>query len=624
MSSDFETGYTQLNSESPSFRIKEQTLVEGVLEKLSHNVLKKWETRRFELDIPKKTLKYFLGDEMKGEYSELSSVESVDAVSRDRPHRFVVRGKSARSKDKQISELHINVDSDLAKKQWMEAIKLSISGDTQIDNLKISGDAQTDVVEKRRSIENILIERVTEVNQTREEVEFEKVGGHSIMVLYLENLNLLSQLLGIYTTYLLLIHLMPDSTDGPTSCENTFFIYKNPETGICVGSEIGLIVVAIHLVIDVVFASIISNQIDFKKRLFHFDVDFDDVYVPSLDRTSGDDVITYIASQLLFYAMCMSLLTIFMVETYGAELRNVMLSTIGIQPWMLIGVKNAGVELCFDKKSSNVYSLFLAIEALSVWLYQIVSFLEINQDVLFLVNLVSLVMGTSKLRSSTPDDMVFAAAAMNFTIFIGTTLPSSCHILVKFLWLSLAVLSLLSEIMRIEELRDPLLWAVGIGFVVVLVIALCNLLFSWLFHWIFGASSSSDASSDDTSASTLLELFYDTCYLGPSMVFALSTLVVLCRATILTKSKVLKPLWWEGFHLFGPVIAIFLFVAFYAKWSIAEILEPYNNVFTLMVCMAVYFISPSLPAVISSTINSVAILLNPMEYLEANEVALER
>ena len=101
------------------------------------------------------------------------------------------------------------------------------------------------------------------------------------------------------------------------------------------------------------------------------------------------------------------------------------------------------------------------------------------------------------------------------------------------------------------------------------------------------------------------------------------------RLTLTKESKVLSPIWWEGFHLFGPVIAIFLCVVFYAKWSITEFLEPYNNVFTLTVCMAVYFITPFfiqvvfLP-VISVTINSVAILLNPMEYLEANEVALDR
>ena len=53
----------------------------GNLEKLSHDFfVKKWQTRRFELDIPKKTIKYFLGDELKDEYSELSKIENVDAV----------------------------------------------------------------------------------------------------------------------------------------------------------------------------------------------------------------------------------------------------------------------------------------------------------------------------------------------------------------------------------------------------------------------------------------------------------------------------------------------------------------------------------------------------------------
>ena len=63
-------------------------LIVGNLEKLSHDFfVKKWQTRRFELDFEKKTLKYFLGNDLKGEYSELSQCKDENSVSRDRPHR---------------------------------------------------------------------------------------------------------------------------------------------------------------------------------------------------------------------------------------------------------------------------------------------------------------------------------------------------------------------------------------------------------------------------------------------------------------------------------------------------------------------------------------------------------
>ncbi len=843
-------------------------LIVGNLEKLSHDFfVKKWQVRRFELDIPKKTLKYFVGDELKDEYYELSKIENVDAVSRDRPHRFVVFGKSKKSDNDNVSELHINSDSELVKKQWMGAIKQSISGGTQID------------VESIGNI--VVVERDTEWTSTDIEIG-EKIGGHSYLVLYLENLNLFSQLLGIYSTYLLLIHLMPDSTEGPTSCGDTFFIYENPVTGICVGTEVCLIVVAIHLIIDVVFASIISNTIDFQKKAVDFEVDIENIY--SSDNFGKGNVGAYILSQLALYMLVYAALLITgplidvmlsflsLLPSWGQGLlntslslssalfdgimalsstisngivffplvngvvnpeafRGMLLSTFGILPWI-----TEGLSRCLGRKVDSTFcGYFLLTEALNACVYLIVPFDEMNQSTLLVLNAISAgaagVACYYKSLKIHDRDYFVVYAVPNVVFLLATTLPGSWYtICMSYLWLAVIARVLLTEIFGIfpsQNANDIPGLAAVFGFLVIGAIALINFLpftchiyngfmtYSAIFNgivnpeafrgmllstfgilpWIteglsrcsgqwrisfsnggiyflltealcacvylivpfdemnqstllvlnaisagaawagacfyrslqiditycillyaiptvvfllvttlpgpwyticmsyiwlaaiarvllteiFGIFPDGNKSempitiqtalygslvigaiafiyfiydsfswfmfSNDASSSTsrrLLsdvnevnnppsssEIFYDTCYLGLSMVFALSTLVTLCRLTALNRSKVLSATWWEGFHLFGPIVAAFLFVAFSMNWTITEYLEPYNNVFTLVVCAIVYFMTPILIhavflPVFNCTINSFVIMLNPMGYLEPNETPLER
>merc|ERR1711991_15000 len=88
---------------------------------------------------------------------------------------------------------------------------------------------------------------------------------------------------------------------------------------------------------------------------------------------------------------------------------------------------------------------------------------------------------------------------------------------------------------------------VSFGFLGVGAIAIVNLLISWLYN-IFDGTSNGAATTDDATATSLRSLlsssnedynapsvsaiFDDTCYLGVSMLFVLSTLVTLCRLSI--------------------------------------------------------------------------------------------
>ena len=221
------------------------------------------------LDIKLKTIVYYVDEaktEKKGEYSIISASQA-DA-SADRPYRMVIHGHSSHSNQKDILDtLHLSASSKEIKDVWIDKLK------------KISGTYEEIVVK-----EIVLDDVESHVTERTQLSSGNLRSSHSNIVLYMENVSLLSQMLGIYTTALLLVNLLPSSVTGPTTCADTFFIYQNPETGICVGTEIALVVVGIHLIIDITFAVIVSNEINFELTVVDLKVEAEDLYQASTEE----------------------------------------------------------------------------------------------------------------------------------------------------------------------------------------------------------------------------------------------------------------------------------------------------------------------------------------------------
>ena len=91
-----------------------------------------------------------------------------------------------------------------------------------------------------------------------------------VLRIWIENFNLLNQLLGIYTTMLLLSNLLPYSgaKSGTEGCIDTFFIVTNPFTGFCCATPIGIIIMSVHVLIDVLFALIQVYTLDLETTCF--------------------------------------------------------------------------------------------------------------------------------------------------------------------------------------------------------------------------------------------------------------------------------------------------------------------------------------------------------------------
>ena len=94
----------------------------GFLDKLSHDVLKRWQTRWFVLDARTKTIRYYTDKaktDLKGEYM-IQSISEDDAVSPDRLFSFVITGISSSLNKKKSdtaskSTLHISASTALLK-----------------------------------------------------------------------------------------------------------------------------------------------------------------------------------------------------------------------------------------------------------------------------------------------------------------------------------------------------------------------------------------------------------------------------------------------------------------------------------------------------------------------------
>ena len=112
----------------------------GFLDKLSHDVLKRWQTRWFVLDARTKTIRYYTDKaktDLKGEY-KIQSISEDDAVSPDRLFSFVITGISSSLNNKKSdtaskSTLHISASTALLKDYWSAAILKTIDGGTRFD-----------------------------------------------------------------------------------------------------------------------------------------------------------------------------------------------------------------------------------------------------------------------------------------------------------------------------------------------------------------------------------------------------------------------------------------------------------------------------------------------------------
>ena len=273
----------------------------GYLEKQSHDMLQRWQRRWFVLDVSTKTITYYEDTSKiskKGQYT-ISNVNGNAPAMNGRPHMICVTGTNNKT-------LLMSASSASLKNGWVNAIQDALNG----KSFSVSKDLEAFNIEHKESTPLI--------------AGSEK-AARSNLVLYLENLSLLSQMIGISTTYILLINMLPTSTSGPTSCDDTFFVYQNPSTGICVGTDIGVLVLGVHLIIDVTFATIVAHGINFKSAVFDIQANAG-WYLYSWNEY--DSVYRFGVYQLIFYAVAYVAmgLVVYIVDMFGFSLATLYIS----------------------------------------------------------------------------------------------------------------------------------------------------------------------------------------------------------------------------------------------------------------------------------------------------------